>query len=208
MPGKRKDRDQPTAEQCADAATASAQTADQAFSESGDDVIQFTEAGSQNNPTPELAAELAAEKDRVLRLRAEMENLRNRTSRELADERRFAPLALARDLLPVLDNVDRAIEAAEKRGDAGDLLEGFRMVRQQIVSALQQHQCTLIEAEGAPFDPQLHEAILQQPSAEVPANHVMLVTQTGYQLHNRIVRPAQVIVSSGPPAETSDEQPE
>jgi molecular chaperone GrpE len=144
------------------------------------------------------AAELAAERDRNLRLRAEIENVRSRASRELADQIKYASLPLARDLLTVLDNVDRAIESAEKNHDAGALLEGFKLVRQQLVTALKQHNITEIAAWGTEFDPQFHAAILQQPSADVPANHVSLVAQAGYQMHDRVVRPAQVIVSSGP----------
>lgn len=144
------------------------------------------------------AAELALERDRSLRLRAELENVRSRTSRELATERRYAALPVVRDLLPVLDNIERAIGAAEKARETGALVDGFRMVRQQLTNLLEQHHCTPIHPEGAPFDPQFHEAILQQPSATVPANHVVMVTQGGYQMHDRVVRPAQVIVSSGP----------
>jgi molecular chaperone GrpE len=156
----------------------------------------FAEALSD---TDQLAAELAAANDRALRLQAEMQNLRSRTSREIADERRYAALPVLRDLLPVLDNIDRAIEAAAKAGEPENLLAGFRLVKQQLDTALARHHCEPIIAEGQPFDPHLHEAILQQPSSDVPADHVMQVTQPGYKLHDRVVRPAQVIVSSGPP---------
>jgi molecular chaperone GrpE len=148
----------------------------------------------------DLAAELATANDRALRLQAEMQNLRNRTSREIADERRYAALPILRDLLPVLDNIDRAIEAAAKAGESENLLAGFRLVKQQLETVLGRHQCEPIKAEGEPFDPHFHEAILHQPSADVPADHVVMVTQPGYKLHDRVVRPAQVIVSSGPPA--------
>jgi len=144
-----------------------------------------------------MAAELAAANDRTLRLQAEMQNLRNRTSREIADERKYAALPVLRDLLPVLDNIGRAIEAAEKAGEAENLLAGFRLVRQQLESILTGHQAERISPEGELFDPHFHQAILHQPSADVPANHVVMVTQTGYKLHDRVVRPAQVIVSSG-----------
>jgi molecular chaperone GrpE len=146
----------------------------------------------------QLAGELAAANDRYLRLQAEMQNLRNRTSREIADERKYAALPVLRDLLPVLDNIGRAIEAAEKAGEAENLLAGFRLVRQQLETILTRHECEPISPEGELFDPNFHQAILQQPSADVPANHVTMVTQTGYKLHDRVVRPAQVIVSSGP----------
>lgn len=145
------------------------------------------------------AIELAACNDRLLRLQAEMQNLRNRTAREIADERRYAALPILRDLLPVVDNIDRAIEAAEKAGEAENLLAGFRLVRQQLVTALTQQHCEPIEALNQPFDPNFHQAILQQPSTEVPPGVVTMVTQPGYRLHDRVVRPAQVIVSSGPP---------
>lgn len=169
-----------------------------------EDVDAAVEAAPQDGVIPadtnNSADELAAANDRLLRLHAEMQNLRNRTSREIADERKYASLPVVRDLLPVVDNIDRAIEAAEKAGEAENLLSGFRLVKQQLHSILAQHKCELIDADGQEFDPHFHQAILQQPSAEVPAGHVMLVAQTGYKIHDRVVRPAQVIVSSGPPA--------
>ena len=150
--------------------------------------------------------QLAAEKDRVMRLQAEMENLRSRTAREILDERRYGAMALLRDLLPASDNIDRAIEAAEQNEESASLLEGFKLVKQQLLTIFEQHQCKPIEALGQPFDPQIHEAILQQPSDEQPANHVMMVTQIGYQLHDRVVRPSQVIVSTGPAQEVAGEE--
>jgi len=156
-----------------------------------------------DNPV-DLEAELAAEKDRVLRLQAEMENLRNRTAREILNERRYSPLPLIRDLLPAIDNMNRAIEAATPESEeSARMLEGFDLVRQLLVSILKQHQCIEIEALGEPFNPEVHEAVLQQPSDETPANHIMQVTEAGYLLHDRVVRPAKVIVSSGPQEEAS-----
>jgi len=146
----------------------------------------------------DATTELAAANDRLLRLQAEMQNLRNRTSREIADERRYAALPILRDLLPVLDNINRAIEAAEKAGEAENLLEGFRLVRQQLVTILSSHGAEAIEALGQPFDHNFHQAILHQPSNDAPADTVTMVTQQGYKLHDRVVRPSQVIVSSGP----------
>jgi molecular chaperone GrpE len=179
---------------------------DQPPRDGGDDyptAAQLDGATADGAPTPietgdPVETQLAAERDRALRLRAELENVRGRAARELADQRRYESLSMARDLLPVLDSVDRAIASAEKNHDAGSLLEGFRLVRQQLTGVLQQHHCVAIPAEGAEFDPQFHAAILQQPSADVPANFVTMVTQPGYQMYDRVVRPAQVIVSSGP----------
>jgi molecular chaperone GrpE len=144
----------------------------------------------------ELGAELAECQDRLLRLQAEMENVRRRTAREVVEERRYAAMPLVRDLLQVLDNVDRALEAGEKASDAAALLEGFQLVGRQLRSTLEKHDIKPIPAEGEAFDPNLHEAILQQPSDQ-PSGTIVLVTQEGFQLHDRVVRPSQVIVSSG-----------
>ncbi len=159
---------------------------------SEDDTIDFPAV----DPTPD--EQLAAERDRVLRLQAELQNVRMRQARELRDQQQYAAMPLMRDILPALDNVDRAIEAATKSGEATGLLEGVKLVRQQLLTAMEQHHCTVIEADGAVFDPDQHQAILQQPSTDYPAGRVMMVTQPGYKLHERVVRPAQVIVSAGP----------
>jgi molecular chaperone GrpE len=161
----------------------------------GQETIEFPGAKSG---APDANEEFAAQGERLLRLQAEMQNLRNRTSREIADERKYAALPVLTDLLPVVDNIDRAIEAAEKSGEAENLLAGFRLVKQQLHTILSRNECVPIPAENEVFDPNFHQAILQQPSADVPAGNVMMVTQQGYKLHDRVVRPAQVIVSSGP----------
>ena len=159
------------------------------------ETIEFPTAKAE---APDANDELAAQGERLLRLQAEMQNLRNRTSREIADERKYAALPVLTDLLPVVDNIDRAIEAAEKSGEAENLLAGFRLVKQQLHTILVRNECVPIPAENEVFDPNFHQAILQQPSADVPAGNVMMVTQQGYKLHDRVIRPAQVIVSSGP----------
>lgn len=170
---------------------------EQASTEEGASIAGQIDAACAEDEASDLQKELAAEKDRYLRLQAEMQNLRTRTSREIADERRYGAMPVLREILPVVDNIDRAIEAAEQQNDSASLLEGFKLVRQQLVAALEKHNCLPIDALGQPFDPQIHEAILKQPSDEYPADHVTMVTQQGYQLHERVVRPAQVIVSAG-----------
>ena len=162
-------------------------------------------ADDLNLDVDQLRAQLDAAKDRALRFQAELDNYRKRVSRQMDEERRYAQEPLIGDLLPVLDNVGRAIEAAEKSADAPSLLEGFRMVARQLETVLQRHHCTKIEALRQPFDPHWHEAILQQPSVEVPANTVLHVTQTGYRVYDRVVRPSQVIVSTTPPDAKSEE---
>jgi molecular chaperone GrpE len=144
----------------------------------------------------QLRVELEQAKDRVMRCQAELDNYRKRAAREMEDHVRYANIGLIRDLLPVLDNIQRAIEAAEKSTDGSGLLDGVKLVAQQLHGMLEQHHCVKIEALHAPFDPHLHHAILQQPAHEHPANTVIMVTQDGYQLHDRVVRPSQVIVST------------
>ncbi len=139
--------------------------------------------------------ELDESKDRVLRLAAELENYRKRVARQREEEQRYANMQLIRDLLPVLDNMQRAIEAAEKSDDDGGLLQGFQMVAGQLQEVLKQHHCEEIEALEQPFDPHLHEAVTQQVSDNHPANTVLAVVQVGYRLYDRVVRPSQVIVS-------------
>lgn len=135
-------------------------------------------------------------RDRLLRAQAELDNYRKRARKELEEERRYANLPLLADLLPVLDNVGRAIQAAEKTPDVAALVEGVKMVAQQMEGVFNRHHCRRIEALHKPFDPHLHQAILQQPSAEYPSGTVLHVAQDGYQVHDRVVRPAQVIVST------------
>ena len=143
-----------------------------------------------------LQADLEAVKDREIRCHAELDNYRKRAARELEEKLRYANMSLLRDLLPVLDNVERAIVAAEQNADASALLHGFKMVEQQLQEVLTRNHCKRIEALHTPFDPHVHHAVMQQPSDEHPANTVLMVTQNGYQLHDRIVRPSQVIVST------------
>lgn len=146
----------------------------------------------------QLQRQLAEAEDRVLRAHAELDNYRKRANRLLQEETKYAPLPLLRDLLPVVDNLERAIQAAEQSGGSTGLLEGVKIVAQQLQSVLQRHHCKRIEAKGSAFDPHLHEAIAQIPSADLPPGTVAEVTLTGYQLHDRIVRPAQVLVAARP----------
>ena len=164
------------------------------------ETVEFvSELESGGDAQPSLEEQVKALEDRNLRLQAELQNVLGRARRESEETRKYGALGVARDLLPALDNIDRALEAAQKAGESGGLTDGFRMVRDQIASALAQHGCQLIDsAPGAEFDPAMHAAILQQPSTEFPAGTILLTAQPGYKLHDRVVRAAQVVVSSGP----------
>jgi molecular chaperone GrpE len=159
---------------------------------------EATPTDSEDNLLEQLRNDLEAAKDRVLRGQAELENYRKRAARELEDNRRYAELPLMRDLLSVLDNVERAIAAAEKTHDVTALLEGIKLVARQFEETFERHHCKRIGALHMPFDPHLHHAISQQATDEYPPNTVVIVAQPGFQLHDRVVRPSQVIVSRAP----------
>lgn len=166
-------------------------------------------AASADLRIAELEAQLKEAGERALRTQAELENYRKRAQRELADERRYAVVPLVRELLPVMDNLQRAIDATLTRrasegaaattSDTGlsGLLEGVKLVAAQLEGILKQNGCVRIETVGVLFDPHQHEALAQEPSNEHPAGTVTRATQVGYKLHDRVIRPAQVFVSTG-----------
>lgn len=146
-----------------------------------------------------LKDELAEAKDRALRSLAELENFRQRKNREMADDRKYAAMDLARDILPVWDNMGRAIEAAEKDLNAATLIDGVKMMHKQFLDIFQKYHIEKIDALGKPFDPNFHESIAMLPSDE-PAGNVIVDSQAGFTLHDRVVRPTQVVVSAAKPA--------
>lgn len=175
-----------------------ARQADQASQPQSDQAAQ-PQSDSSEQVIAQLRDELAAAQDRALRLQAELENLRRRHAREQQELQKYATLPLAKDLLGVCDNLQRAIEAAEKVDDTSSLLEGVRMVADQLISTFQQHGIQEIAAVGEAFNPDRHEAIGTQPSTEHPAGIIIGLAQTGFMIHDRVIRPALVMVSSGPP---------
>lgn len=136
-----------------------------------------------------LAEEVALLKDALLRTRAEMDNLHKRGERELEKSRKFAVEGLLKDLVPVIDTLDQGLENAS--GDA----EGLSLTRKLLVDTLTRHGLEILDPLGEPFDPQWHEAMSLQPSSAHEPDTVMVVLQRGYRLHERLVRPARVIVS-------------
>jgi molecular chaperone GrpE len=142
----------------------------------------------------------AQERDQFLdllkRTQADFENYQKRNRTEREQERRFAQKPLAQDLLPVIDNLERAVAAARQSNESGPLVQGVVMVLQQFQELLKRHGVTRIEAEGQPFDPNLHMAVAQRPAdATHPANTVAQVVEHGYMMHDRVLRPARVIVA-------------
>ncbi len=146
----------------------------------------------------QLEGELQRANNEVLKAQAETENFRKRMRREMLEELRYAGLPLISEILPVIDNLQRAIDAAEQSGAGGGLVEGVKIVITQLEAALAKSGCLKIEALAQEFDPHVHMAVMQEASAEIPAGHVSRVLQSGYKMHDRVVRPAQVFVSTGP----------
>jgi molecular chaperone GrpE len=136
--------------------------------------------------------------DLLQRTRADFENYQKRALRETIQERKYAHGSLAADLLPALDNLDRATAAAKQVGDKSSLAQGVSLVQSQLLDILRRHGITPIEAQGQPFDPNQHQAVMQQPSADVPPGSVLQVLEQGFLIHDRVLRPAKVIVSTAP----------
>jgi molecular chaperone GrpE len=144
----------------------------------------------------EQLAKTAAQKDELLRTLADYENSRKRAARDLEIERKFAHAKLAGDLLPALDNLDRAVAAAKKVGEKGPLVDGVLATQLQVLDVLKRHGITVIESEGQPFDPNMHQAVQMMPSEEQPPNTVLQVLQKGFMIHDRVLRPATVVVAA------------
>ena len=154
---------------------------------------------TSSEPTVEsLQAELADAEKRVLMAHADLDNFRRRTRRDQQDSLKYATLPMMGQILEALDNFDRAMEAHEQDPSGTGLLDGVKMVAQQISDILTEKGCKKIEAVGQPFDPNKHQAMQMQPSDEYEANIVMMDLRPGFELHDRVIRPSQVFVSTGP----------
>ncbi len=145
-----------------------------------------------------VLAERDANYENWLRAQAELENYRKRVQKEAEQNRLYEALPTVRSLLPGLDNLGRAIAAAENSQNVEELIEGVKMVSKQLEAVLAERSVVVIEAIGKPFDPNLHEAVQQLPSEDVPALTILEEVERGYTIHDRVVRPSKVIVSSGP----------
>ncbi len=150
----------------------------------------------------ETLEKLKEEHDRRLRAAADLENYKKRAAREREEIQRFGAERLVKDLLPAVDDLDRALAAAP---EDHPLAEGVRMVRATLEQALARHGVVAFSALGETFDPEFHEALMQVPSAEQPAGTVVLEHARGFKLHDRLVRPAMVGVAVAPPPKADPE---
>jgi molecular chaperone GrpE len=145
--------------------------------------------------------------DRLLRLSAEFENYKKGASRELSDFRKFANEMIIKDLLGVIDNLERALTSAvDQEGSAGSIAEGVELTLKEILKILEKNGVTVIAAEGETFDPTYHQAVMQQEASDQPPNTVVQELQKGYLLHNRLLRPSMVAVSKAAAAASDETQ--
>jgi molecular chaperone GrpE len=182
-----------------------------------DDPKPETEQDTAEAQAPDALAALETErddlKDKLLRTLAEMENLRRRTEREIADAKAYAVTSFARDLLGSADNLRRALESVPEAGrDGADgalkaVVEGVELTERELLKTLERHGVRKIDPQGEKFDPNLHQAMFEAPDAAIAKGLVSKVVQTGYKIGERVLRPALVGVSAGAPKPAEPEAP-
>jgi molecular chaperone GrpE len=161
-------------------------------------------ASTAPDPLAEAMREAAEYKDKLLRTLAEMENLRKRTEREVADARLYGNASFARDVLAVADNMQRAFDAMgselREQGDANvkALVEGVELTERELLKVLEKHGVKKFSPAGEKFDPNVQQAMFEMESTDVPPGHVAQVIQAGYMLGERVLRPALVAVAKAP----------
>jgi molecular chaperone GrpE len=168
------------------------------------DVINETSEQTTSEETNLMAAldkalaDVQEYKEKHLRTLADMENLRRRFAREKEDIRRMAASALLEDILPALDNLDIGLSSAARHPEAAEVAKGFEFVAVQLQQILKEHGLERLHpSRGDSFDHNIHEAVAQEASEDVPEDHVLKVVRTGYRLNDRLLRAASVVVSSG-----------
>ncbi len=172
-----------------------------------DDTVELSDEAAAADEPAEAVDEVTALRQEVgrlsderLRLAAELQNQQKRAQRERQEALRYAEADFARELLVIIDDLERTLASAEETPAAGPVTDGVRIVYDHFMKILGQRGIRRIEAAGHPFDPTYHEAMMQQPSDEHPAGTVVQELQCGYTMHDRVLRCSRVIVSTGPAA--------
>jgi len=143
-----------------------------------------------------LKEEKENERDRLLRATAEFDNFKKRSARETSEFRKFANESLIKELLPVIDNLERALESSTNLEDTnGNLTEGVEMVMTGTLKALEKFSVTQVKAVGEAFDPSYHQAVMQEETDDEKEGTIIKELQKGYQLHDRLIRPSMVVVA-------------
>ena len=180
-----------------------------ALDDIGDEQIDITQAALDENPEveavhvelEELRAERDEFKDRFMRALADAENARKRSERDRREAEQYGGSKLSRDILPVFDNLSRAIEAVteDQRAANAGLMEGIELTMRELLNVFKKHGIEPVAPEvGVKFDPQIHQAMFEAPLPNTKAGDIIQVSQVGFMLHDRLLRPAQVGVSSTP----------
>jgi molecular chaperone GrpE len=174
----------------------------------GGDLMAFqarieTLTAIQTKLKEELAVQesvVAEERDKRIRGLAELENFKRRKEQEVSQLRKFASESVVLDILPILDNVERACDHIPDTAHetVKELVEGMGLIKKQFHSVLEKMGVKSIEALNAPFDPHFHQGVMQEPRSDVDSNTVVKVVQTGYTLHEKVIRPSMVVVSTTP----------
>lgn len=172
--------------------------------EMNDSAAEVSENQAQDNVEQDVQSLLveaqtqaAQHYDSLLRLQADMENLRRRTEREIDNAKKFALERIVNDLLPVLDSMEMGLQASAQAANEQDTIrQGLEMTVKMFQDVMQRFSVEAVDPIGQKFNPQEHEAMTMQPSAEHEPNTVMFTVQKGYKLHGRVVRPARVVISA------------
>jgi molecular chaperone GrpE len=158
------------------------------------------EQAEHEDPTTSLQADLDRFRDLALRSQADFDNYKKRAQREKEDAIKYANSSLLERLIAIVDNFELGLSAARGEGENSPIFSGMSMVLKQLTDFLAENGLQPIDAEGQKFDPNLHEAIAHEPSAQVPEGTVIRQMRRGYRLKDRLLRPSSVVVSSGAPA--------
>ena len=164
----------------------------------GMDTSQSSTPADVSAQSDDLQRQLAEKNDRLLRALAEADNIRRRAQRDREDAVRYAAEGLVRDVIPVLDNLDRALDAARAAGSSPTIVDGVELIRREFLKVLDKHGVTRYSAVGQRFDPNQHEAIARIVSRDKEPDTVVSETVPGYSLRGRVIRPAQVAVAGAP----------
>ncbi|EAT12701.1 nucleotide exchange factor GrpE [Bermanella marisrubri] len=175
-----------------------AQEQSESAQESADNTVESVV--EQDSQVEALQAEVAELKEEVLRAQAETQNVRRRAEVDVEKAHKFSTEKFARELLEVVDNLERAIAASPEDEVVKPFLEGVEMTQKSFVNTLKKFKVEAIEPEGHPFDPDLHQAISMVDAPDAEPNTVLNVVQKGYTIHDRLLRPAMVVVSKAAPA--------
>ncbi len=146
--------------------------------------------------------------DKFLRAKADYQNLQKRAADEQRNAIRYANADFARSVVQVLDDFERTLEAAEEAPEADSIISGVKLVYEKLLKLLGDHHIEPIEALGQPFDPHLHEALMQEASETLPPDSVLREIERGYRLHDRVLRPARVVISKAPEQSEQKEETE